>query len=300
MASRWQDFVDPTREELLQALPGYVDPEVVEALASRHEGDHEPRPLLESHGSYVFGVLVAMRPLLDEGRIEHQEIDVVAAPELLVTVRKTPPSGIPYDPAALHPSSEDGAPVGILVHRLVDDVSETYLELLDAIFSQIDELEDRIDDWRAAQVRLRMSELRHELLYRRRTVSATRAAVRRVLDGRVDVGDHAIFPPEVEHLFGDTYDTLVRVTEELDVARDLLASVRDHLQAKVAESQNEVGKKLTVIASLVLVPSLIVGFYGQNFEPAFDDGYWSVGVSSSLIIASTLAQLALFRWRHWI
>jgi magnesium transporter len=130
-------------------------------------------------------------------------------------------------------------------------------------------------------------------------VSATRAAVRRVLDGRVEVGDHALFPPEVEQLFGDTYDTLVRVTEE-DIARDLLAGARDHLQAKIAETQNEVGKKLTVIASLVLVPSLIVGFYGQNFEDAFSEEYWSIGVSTSLIAISTIVQLALFRWRRWI
>ena len=116
----------------------------------------------------------------------------------------------------------------------------------------------------------------------------------------MEVGDHALFPPEVERSFGDTYDTLVRVTEELDVARDLLASVRDHLQSKIAESQNEVGKKLTVIASLVLVPSLVVGFYGQNFSSAFDAGYWSIGVSTGLIVVSTIVQLALFRWRRWI
>ena len=57
----------------------------------------------------------------------------------------------------------------------------------------------------------------------------------------------------------------MRTTEELDVARDLLAQRRDYLQSKIAESQNEVVKKLTVIASLVLVPTLIIGFYGQNF-----------------------------------
>ena len=104
----------------------------------------------------------------------------------------------------------------------------------------------------------------------------------------------------MERLFGDTYDTLVRVTEELDIARDLLAGVRDHLQSKVAESQNEVAKKLTVIASLVLVPSLIVGFYGQNFEGVFDRQFWTIGVSVSLIVGSTFVQLALFRWRRWI
>jgi magnesium transporter len=300
MAARWIDLVDPTHAELLDALPVHVDPDVLEALASTHAGAHGPRPLIEGHGSYVFGVLVAMRPLPAEDRIESLEVDFVATPELLVTVRKSPPGGVPFDSDALHPAMERGETVGMVVHRLVDDVAETYLELLDAVYEEIDELEDKIDEWRPARVRVRMSELRHELLYRRRSISATRAAVRRVLDGRVEVGDHALFPPEIERLFGDTYDTLVRVTEELDVARDLLASVRDHLQSKVAEDQNDVAKKLTVIASLVLVPSLIVGFYGQNFGDAFREPYWSLGVSSALIATATIFQLVLFRWRHWI
>jgi Mg2+ and Co2+ transporter CorA len=300
VATRWTDLLDPSREELLDALPAHVDPDVVETLAAPALTGREPRPVLEGHGSYMFGVLVAMRPLVDDGLAEHQEIDVVATPDLLLTVRKTPPSGVPFDPAALQPALDDGAPIGVLVHRLVDDVAETFLELLDAVYGEIDELEDRIDEWSPATVRLRMAELRHELLYRRRTVSATRAAVRRVLDGRVEVGDHALFPPEIERMFADTYDTLVRVTEELDVARDLLASVRDHLQAKVAENQNEVGKKLTVIASLVLVPSLVVGFFGQNFEGEFDKSWWTLAFSTGIIVVSTIVQLALFRWRRWI
>jgi magnesium transporter len=298
--SRWIDLVDPTRDEILHALPGYVDPDVVEALAAAPDPAREPRPLLEGHGRYVFGVLVATRPVSDERIVESLEIDIVATADLLVTVRKSPESGVPFDPAALRPSADDSRPVGELVYRLVDDVAETYLDVLDAVYGHIDDLEDRIDDWRPADVRHRMAELRHELLYRRRTVAATRAAVRRVLDGRVDVGEHELFPAEIERLFGDTYDTLVRVTEELDVARDLLASVRDHLQAKIAEAQNDVGKKLTVIASLVLVPSFIVGFYGQNFEGVFDKDYWTLGASSILIVGSTLVQLVLFRWRRWI
>ncbi len=55
-----------------------------------------------------------------------------------------------------------------------------------------------------------------------------------------------------------------------------------------------------MIASLVLVPSLIVGFYGQNFAGEFREAYWSVGFSLGLIVATTLVQVALFRWRRWI
>ena len=298
MSGRWLDLVDPSRDELESALPAGVDPDVVEELLAPPRPGRDPHPVVEAHGSYVFGVLVVMSPVASE-ELAYQEIDFVATPERFVTVRKSSASDVAYDMAALRAAS-DTAPIGVLVHRLVDDVADTYLDLLDAVYAEIDALEDEIDDLRPSQVRLRLAELRHMLLHRRRTVSGMRAVARRVLDGRIEIGEHALFPPDVERMFGDTYDTLVRVTEELDVARDLLSGVRDHLQSKIAENQNEVGKKLTVIASLVLVPSLVVGFFGQNFASEFERGYWTVGMSTGLIVLSTLVQLALFRWRRWV
>jgi Mg2+ and Co2+ transporter CorA len=300
VSTRWVDLVDPTREEVLGALSVHVDPEVVEALSTRPGSGREPRPVVEGHGSYAFGVLMAAHPVPDQDRISYHEVDLVATPEALLTVRKTGPDGAVLDAAGLHPAVEEGAPVGVLVHRLIDEVADSYLSALDAVYGEIEELEDAIDVWPPRRVRERISDLRHELLHGRKTASATRAAVRRIVDGRIEVGDHALFPPDVERLFADTYETLVRVTEELDIARDLLAGVRDHHQSKVVEGQGEVAKKLTVIASLVLVPSLIVGYYGQNFESAFDESYWSIGMSSGLILVSTVVQLALFRWRRWI
>lgn len=300
MATRWIDLVEPTHEEVLHVLPGHVDPEVVEVLAARSEDGRVPRPLLEGHGAYVFGVLVAMQPFPDEDRISYQEIDIVATRELLVTVRKTPTDGVAFDPVVVRPAAEAGEPVGLLVQKLFDDVADSYLEALDAGHAEIEELEDSIDLWPSARVRARVTALRHEFLHIRKTVAASRAAVRRVLDGRVEIGDDALFPADVEKLFGNTYETLQRAAEELEIARDLLAGVRDHHQSQIAEGNSDVAKKLTVIASLVLVPTFIVGFYGQNFAPAFDEWYWSNGVSMAFIVASTIVQLALFRWRRWI
>jgi Mg2+ and Co2+ transporter CorA len=299
VGANWVDLVDPSREELLYALPAYVDPEVVELMAAHPDPEREARPLLESHGAYAFGVFVALRHL-GAGLVDAQEIDFIATPELLVTVRKTAPGGAPFDPGVLRPAQEAEAPVGVLVHRIIDEVSDSYLDFMEAVYAQIDEFEDRIDELRTGDIRSRLLEARHRLLLRRRMISATREAVRRVLDGRVEVGAHSLFPTEVEQLFGDTYDTLVRATEEVDIARDLLSGARDHLQAKIAEAQNDIAKKLTVIASLVLVPSFITGFYGQNFEGEFGKGFWTLGVAVGLIVSSTIVQLVLFRWRRWI
>ncbi len=299
MSARWIDLLDPTREELLTALPAGVDPEVLDTLAAA-PGDGHARPLLEGHGAYVWGVFLDARPVTDEDRISYREVDVVATPELVVTVRKTPGTDRPWDPAPLETPAAEGASAGELVFRLADDVAESFLDVVDAADAEIDELEDRIEVWPSVRVRRRLGDLRHDLLHARRTVSATRAAVRRVVDKRLDVGDERLFPEPIERMFADTYETLFRAGEELDVARDLLSSSRDYHQSVIAEKQNDIVKTLTVIASLVLVPSLIVGFYGQNFVHAFNDFYWTLGTSVGLIVASTIVQLVLFRWRRWI
>ena len=56
----------------------------------------------------------------------------------------------------------------------------------------------------------------------------------------------------------------MRASEGLDLSRDLAAGVRDYYQSKVANDQNEVMKRLTIVASLLLPASMIVGFYGMN------------------------------------
>jgi magnesium transporter len=297
-AARWIDLLDPSREELVASLPDDIDPEAVESLASPPGIAHEPRPMLEAYDGCVVGIFLDARPVPDEDRISYREVAVVATPELVVTARKTPEDGRPWDPAPL--AACKGASAGELLFRLVDDVAESFIDVVDTAYAEIDELEDHLEDWPSVQVRRRLSSLRHDLLHARRTVSSTRSAVRRVVDKRLEIGEEELFPERVERMFADTYETLFRAGEELDVARDLLSSSRDFHQAMVAENQNEVVKKLTVIASLLLLPTLVVGFYGQNFPRAFNDFYWSIGISALIIVGSTLVQLALFRWRRWI
>ena len=103
---------------------------------------------------------------------------------------------------------------------------------------------------------------------------------------------------DAEQAFADTYDTLVRGRARRRAGPPV--DVRDFLQSKIAETQSEIVKKLTVVASLVLVPTLITGFCGQNFTGVFDEGYWTLTVSIGLIVGTTLAQLAFFRWKRWL
>ena len=302
--AEWIDLLDPGPDELRAALGIEVHDLAFEQLLEPTRLDDEPRPRLEGHEHYVFGVFLVPIAIRDEDRVYYQEIDLIATRERLVTVRKTPEDGKPFDITAAMESSErdDDKRGGVMVYRLIDQIAEYFLDLVDALDEEIDELEDGIEDWPAAHVRQRISALRHDLLRVRRIVSPTRDAVRRVVDRRIDIGEGPeVLPRDVELDFADVYDKLLRAVDGLDFSRDLLASARDYQQAKIANDQNEVTKRLTVIASLLLVPTFIVGVYGQNFDH-MPELHWRLGYAFSwaLIIGTTILQLLFFRWLGWI
>ena len=134
----------------------------------------------------------------------------------------------------------------------------------------------------------------------RRTLSPTRDGVRKIVDNRVELEGAELFPRPVEIAFTSAFDKLLRASEGLDASRDSLSGIRDYLQGKIANDQNEVMKRLTVIASLLLVPTFIVGVYGQNFI-RIPELHWHFGYawSWSLIIATTIFQLVFYRWKRW-
>jgi magnesium transporter len=295
------DRSDP--DELRSKLPGTLYESALNRLLAPAEADDEPRPTLQGHGNYVFGVFLVAVAVPEEDRVFYQEIDVIVTHDVLVSVSKTPPGEHPYDPRPARDSCRPEDSAGMMFYRLVDDIAERYLELVDQLDEEIDELEDSVETASAAQTRGRLSELRHDLLHIRRTLSPTRDAIRRVVDNVVEVeeGDE-VFPHDVEVAFNSAYDKLLRAFDGPELSRDLIASVRDYLQAKVANDQNEVMKKLTVIASVLLLPTFIVGNYGQNFKHHFPELGWQWGYAFSwgLIIVTTIAQLAFFRKRGWI
>jgi magnesium transporter len=302
--AEWIELLDPDEAELREAVPAGIHDLALEQLVRPARHDDEPRPRIEGQLDYVFGVFLVPVAIRDEDRVFYQEIDVIATRERVVTVFKTPERGYPFDCGPVRETVAKGGDdrAGVIVYRLVDQIAEYFLDLVDALDDEIDELEDGIETWPASQVRQRISDLRHDLLHVRRTLAPTRDAVRRIVDHRIEVGDGPeVMPRDIELDFADAYDKLLRALDGLDLSRDLLGSARDYQQAKIANDQNEVTKRLTVIASLLLVPTFIVGLYGQNFrhipELAWGFGYWW---SWGLIIGTTVLQLAIFRGMGWI
>ena len=303
MAAEWIDLLDPSEEELREQAPRNLEDTAIEPLVAHPRHDDEPRPTLQGHGDYVFGIFLLARAVPDEDSIYYQEIGVVLTHDMMLTVRKTPADGgEPYDIEPVRAAVRATDSPGMIAYRIVDDIAEKYLDLVDDVDAEIDELEDKVDVQSGQETRERISDLRHDLLHIRRTLAPMRDAVRRVVDDVVEVErGKDVFPHDVEIAFNSAYDKLLRALDGLEFSRDLLSSVRDYHQSKIANDQNEVTKRLTVIASIILFPTFIVGVYGQNFVH-IPELHWHYGYAYSwgLIVGSTLVQLWWFRRKRWL
>src|SRR3989442_6384275 len=186
--AEWIDLIDPSPDELRAKLPKEVQESALDLLLAPAPHADEPRPTLQTHGDYVFGVFLIAVAVPDEDRVFYQEVDVVVTHDVLLSVSKTPPGEHPYDPRPVRETCRPDDNGGMMLYRLVDDIAEHYLDLVDALDEEIDELEDVVETAPPAHTPDRLSELRHDLLHIRRTPSPTRAAVPRGIDNVVEAG----------------------------------------------------------------------------------------------------------------
>src|SRR5262245_58387645 len=219
VGERWIDLLDPSPEELRARMSADVHARALEQLLAPAQHDDEPRPKLESHGDYVFGVFLVAVAVRDEDIVYYQEVDLVMTRQLLVTVRKTPESGRPaFDPTSAMEACRHHESLGMIVYHLVDDIAERYLDLVDDLNDEIDELEENVEVWSSERVRERLSALRHDVLHIRRTLGPTRDAIREVVDNRIEFEGEEVFTHDVEVSFGGAYDKLLRATDGLDLS----------------------------------------------------------------------------------
>jgi magnesium transporter len=135
-----------------------------------------------------------------------------------------------------------------------------------------------------------------DLLTFRRAV----APLRDVL-GRVVHVDHAVLGVELDAEFRDLYDHVLRVYDELDTQRDLLTGILEAHLSVVSNRLNEVVLKLSSWAAIVLVPTLIAGIYGMNFD-RMPELHWRLGYpyALGLMVLSGVVLWTQFRKAGWL
>jgi magnesium transporter len=290
----WIDAVEPSPEDLT-ALQRELD---LHDLAVEDVQHRNQRPKVEIYPGHAFAVF---RPFsLGPHGLAESELFVFVSDRFLVTLRFPPVLDLGRAKrrwpalAALAPGT------GSALYAVVDEIVDDYLEVVEQLEDRADELEERVfpsetAEGDGARVQLEILRLRREAVQLRRHAVPMRQAVDRLAD-ESDLVTQQLVP-----YLRDVTDHLLRTIELTDSVREILTTVVDIRTAQAANQLNEVMKKLTAWAAIILVPTLIAGNYGMNFDH-MPELHWAFGypLALGMMAVSALALYLGFRKRGWL
>jgi magnesium transporter len=292
----WLDVTDPTDEDLQILQRAFaLHPLTIEDVQHRHQ-----RPKVELFRDYAFMVLRAL-DLSETETPAEIEIHAFVGPRFLATIRYDPA----FDMAEVVRRWERQPELlalggGFAAYVLIDEVVDDFLTLVERFEDRADDIEDQIfeavDDAKAGEaLQERLFKLKRACISLRRFAVPLRQGVDLILE------QPQLAPPELGPYYRDVMDHVIRTVELVDNIRDLLTSMLEVRIAQVANHLNEVMKKLTGWAAIILVPTLIAGIYGMNFQN-MPELSWRVGypLALGLMGLSALILYRMFKKREWL
>ena len=292
----WLDVTAPSDEDF-QTLAERFGLHELSMEDMRHR---DQRPKVEIFPGYHF---VVIRPLTrgPDGELVVHELHAIIGERFLITLRYDPE----YDLAEVlerwtrQGDAEEQAGPGFLLYVLMDEIVDTYLTLVEEFEEEADQLEGLVfsEDGGApsTEVQQQLFHLKRDIVVFRRSVMP----LRRVVDffqeqPKVVTGPLAPY-------FRDLADHVIRSVELVDNVRDLMTALLEVRVAQVANRLNEVMKKLTSWAAIILLPTLVAGVYGMNFR-YMPELNWRYGYLMALLLmaggAGTL--YLVFKRRDWL
>ena len=286
----WVDVTAPSHVEVshVAALLS-LHPLIAEDIAERNQ-----RAKVEE----IEGTLhVVMFWIAYTGGITEIEVDLVLDHRSLLTVHEPgwDPFTLPQlrgDPGELLKRGPD-----FLLYAITDGIVDGYFPALDAIEDEIDALQDDVIAKPTSWTLQRIFALKRELIVLRRAISPAREIFNQLTNRDLGLvaAEHIIY-------FRDVYDHLIRVTDELDNDRELVAGTLDVYLSTINNNLSTIMKRLTGVTVILAGMGAIAGVFGMSEAGTAlggleAGGFWLV---SAFIVGGAALTAIVLRRIDWI
>lgn len=183
------------------------------------------------------------------------------------------------------------------LHIILDSLVDRYYPVLDFIEEEVDKVEDFIFRMQSSNVTLmKILNMKKQLIKIRRIASYQKEILFKLYRGEYD-----LISTEESMFYRNVYDHLVRIVDSAESYRDVVTSMLDSYLSIVNNNMNNIMKRLTLIATIILPLNLITGIYGMNFEHIpflhSPQGFWT---SLGVMLAVIIIMLIFFKRAGWI
>ena len=283
----WIGLYEPSEKEFAAVAREFaLHPLAVEDAIHAHQ-----RPKVESYGDTLFLVLKTARYVDPTEVITLGDIMLFVGPDFIVSVRHGEGSGlkevrerIETDPDMLRCGP------GTILHAIVDHVVDDYFPAVEGVQNDIDEIEVQVFSESRENPAERIYKLKGEVLDFYRATSPLAEPLQKLARGDYEKLVH----PQVQSYFRDVYDHLLKVIGTLDGFRDMLTSVLEANLTQISVRQNDDMRKISAWVAMAVVPTMIAGIYGMNFDH-MPELRWRFGYPAVIVVILLICSL-LYRY----
>lgn len=256
-----------------------------------------PSPKVEDYGDYLYVVAHGLtRGRDDPEALDTVELDLVLTAQWIFTHHC---GSLAVDAVrvelARNPRPLERGPA-FVAHAILDHLVDYYLPVVDAFDEALDQVESQVVNDPTRAVLQRIFRLKRALQRLRRVALHQREVLHRLSRGEFDA-----IPEKALPFYRDVYDHFVRVADLADGYRDALSGALEAYLSTVSNRMNEVMKALTLIATVFLPLTFIVGVYGMNFDHMPElHSRWGYPATWIVMIIVAAAMIIWFRRRRWL
>lgn len=254
----WVGLHDPTHEELDAAAEAFgLHPLAVEDALNAHQ-----RPKLERYDDTLFLVLKPARYDDAAEAVDLGEIHVFVGPGFAITVRHGEIGSLDEVSSRLtrHPDLCALGPSAVL-HAVADQVVDAYRPVIRGLERDITEIERAVFNVEEHPPTERIYSLMREVIDFHRATASLLAPLEELAKGRVSV-----VPEDLAPHFRDVADHARQATEASDSFRQLLNGALQANVALIGLQENRDQRKMSAWAAIALVPTILAGIWGMNFD----------------------------------
>lgn len=270
----WVALQDAELEELEKMREEFD----LHALAVEDARYGHQRPKIEEYGDSVFAVMQLMG--MDNGELKVGEVDVFVGINYVLSVRNRSQHGFlgvrdrcEHEPHLL----KQGA--GFVFYALMDAVVERYFPVVDALETELEDIEEQIFTKEAARSNIeRLYALKRKVMVLKHAVAPLMEDAGKLHRGRV---------PKVcantQEYFRDVYDHLNHINASIDTIRDTIGTAIQVTLSMVTIEEGEVNKRLAAWAGIFAVATAFAGIWGMNFK-VMPELEWEYGYPTALAV----------------
>lgn len=286
-------------------IVGIHHPKIIEQLVD-HFNLHElsceailntsQRPKFDDYGNYIH--ITSKIFFIEQDQLEEEQITILFNDKILITILEKEKDIF----APLRSSLLQGSNIAFkkktdfIAYSLLDIIIDQYYVVIEHFEEHIDILEQKVLDYPEEHLLTELNEVKQEMAYLRRTIAPLRETF-----NKFEKSDTVFIHPETLPFIRDLRDYSIQVTETINIYKDSLNSLTDLYMSSLSNKMNNIMKVLTIVSTIFIPLTFIVGVYGMNFvnmpELTSPYGYYITLLGMGIL---TLIMIIFFKYKKWL